>query len=588
MKLQRLSIRNFLRIAELEVELGDSSAFLFCGPNEAGKSTVAESIRFAMLGDTPRVMLKKNYDRLVHQGGKKGTVSLAFDDVVIQRDVGSGTPKEKFALTPEQEVCARIAFGAQSFVSMKPDERRSLLFKLAEVKITADEIVKRMTETFDVPAELTKRYKPLLSSGMETALKAAQADATDLRAKWKEITGEVYGSEKAKTWKPEFAPGPKRPIRTSAEDLAKISKVIGEHQQKADAIGELIGAEAANARRREEIQAEMGRVREAAASITETRARYATLEARMKVLQDELATNIELESRMLSAGALLSCPSCDSRLALSKDTGELEFVDPETLNFAGDPDQLAALRGTVATGRKNLETLSREYADLSVKVAAGESATQRLQDLQQKHDALKNPRFTGDQLAQERDAARAAVNQAKLNLQAAEADNATLDRMERSEKAAQETYLKLVSTELAVDALAPSGIRSDLLAEALEPINQRMLASAHLAGWQAPSIDEDMDIVREDGLTYELLSESAQWRLSAIVADAIASMSGVRVLILDRMDVLDLPGRAQLLKWVSHLATDSFDTVLVMATLKEPPKGLPPSIKPIWMGEAVT
>jgi hypothetical protein len=151
------------------------------------------------------------------------------------------------------------------------------------------------------------------------------------------------------------------------------------------------------------------------------------------------------------------------------------------------------------------------------------------------------------------------------------------------EKVAGETHRKISLVQDAADALAADGIRADLLKDALQPINQRMAASAALAGWPAPSITEDMDVIREDGLVYELLSESAQWRMSAVVADAISGMSGLNVLILDRMDVLDLTGRAQALRWVAKLAEDGYETILVMATLKEPPKGLPANIKATWL-----
>jgi recombinational DNA repair ATPase RecF len=136
MKLERLTIHNFLRLAELDVDLSTHPVHLFCGPNEAGKSTVAEAIRFAVLGDSPRVALKKNYERLVHSGAKKGSVSLMFGGAQVTRNVGTGQTESPIPLDEAAETSARIAFGAQDFVDLKPDERRSFLFKLTQIKVT--------------------------------------------------------------------------------------------------------------------------------------------------------------------------------------------------------------------------------------------------------------------------------------------------------------------------------------------------------------------------------------------------------------------------------------------------------------------
>jgi hypothetical protein len=178
------------------------------------------------------------------------------------------------------------------------------------------------------------------------------------------------------------------------------------------------------------------------------------------------------------------------------------------------------------------------------------------------------------------------LQQATQSINDAERQNLEIKALADKEINAAKTHSNIGKILDAVAALDVSGIRNDLLAEALEPINSRMAASARLAGWLAPEITPEMDVMREDGLAYELLSESARWRISAVVADAIAGMSGLNVLILDRMDVLDLPARAQALKWVATLGQDGFETVLVMATLKDTPKGLPSVIQTHWMGAA--
>jgi hypothetical protein len=77
------------------------------------------------------------------------------------------------------------------------------------------------------------------------------------------------------------------------------------------------------------------------------------------------------------------------------------------------------------------------------------------------------------------------------------------------------------------------------------------------------------------GRPYALCSESEQWRANAIIAEAISFLSGLKLIVLDRSDLLDAEGWAQLLKWADTLAYETdVDTVLILATMDGEPDGL--------------
>ncbi len=123
----------------------------------------------------------------------------------------------------------------------------------------------------------------------------------------------------------------------------------------------------------------------------------------------------------------------------------------------------------------------------------------------------------------------------------------------------------------------------ELLAEALRPINDRLRHSAELTGWMQPVIGADMTVTA-DGRPYALLSESEQWRVDAMLTEAIAQLSGLRLLVLDRLDVLDLPGRSQALAWMYELAAaGELDTAILLATLKALPTNLPVAFRCHWL-----
>lgn len=133
-------------------------------------------------------------------------------------------------------------------------------------------------------------------------------------------------------------------------------------------------------------------------------------------------------------------------------------------------------------------------------------------------------------------------------------------------------------------ALAPDWIPGELLAEALGPINARLAKSSCSADWLRVVIAADMTITADGGRPYALLSESEKWRADAMISEAIAHLSGVRVLTLDRFDVLDLKGRDDLLYWLDELAENGdLDTALITGTLKGLPARLPERIDAHWI-----
>ncbi len=92
-----------------------------------------------------------------------------------------------------------------------------------------------------------------------------------------------------------------------------------------------------------------------------------------------------------------------------------------------------------------------------------------------------------------------------------------------------------------------------MLANALKPINDLLTGYADITTWMRPTIESDMTI-RVGGRLYTLLSESEKWRVDAMIAAAIADLSGLKLILLDRCDVLDLQARGELFAWIDTLA----------------------------------
>ncbi len=167
------------------------------------------------------------------------------------------------------------------------------------------------------------------------------------------------------------------------------------------------------------------------------------------------------------------------------------------------------------------------------------------------------------------------------------AAKAAVDAADAKTKEAAKHAADVAAWDALGDALAPSGIPAEMLSEALDPINERLMQSAMDAEWPRVGVEADMSI-SADCRAYALLSESEKWRTNAMLAEAIGFLSGVKLLVLDRFDVLDFKGRTDLLAWLDILASDGeIDSALLFGTLKALPAQLPDTIAAHWIDNGV-
>jgi hypothetical protein len=155
-------------------------------------------------------------------------------------------------------------------------------------------------------------------------------------------------------------------------------------------------------------------------------------------------------------------------------------------------------------------------------------------------------------------------------------------------KQARDLHVSIQQWDRIATCLAPDGIQSEILSEALGPINDRLATSANIAQWCRINIGPDMRIfAAEEGAwprPYSLMSESEKWRADAMIAEAVSHISGLRLLVLDRFDVLDMQGREDLICWLEDLvAENEIETAMIFGTLKALPAQLPDCIEAFWL-----
>lgn len=579
MKITQIQTSNFLGARAVDVNLNKAIG-LFAGKNGAGKSSLGEAVRMALTGETVRVSLKKEYGALLSEGAEAGFADIMTDEskysVVLPN--GKGVHSENATLP--------YVLDAQRFARLPENDRRAFLFGLMGVKLDGQAIKERLI-TRGCDAAKVEKVMPILRAGFDAASAHAAGEAKTAKGGYKTATGgDTWGKDKAAKWEPAALP-PESEKAAARHDNAK-AQLIEADKALAEATQEL-GAARAEIKRLEGLEARRMELHTKAGTIDR-------IKTRLDLHTAELAGwEAKVETTRAKAGGKKVDPKdpgeyllrglaevTDQFLTITTEYPDVAWPSDlikrasvhlnEYCKLHGDPtsdeskpDQEAATklpeyeaalnltRSTIANAKRDLEAAQQAEVEYKALVAAGDARPDvgalesKVADLTEKRNAWRAD------VEKYRDIADKHARRELLIKQVADLHADVLDWLDIA------------------DALAPDGIPGELLAEALGPINDRLFASSEIAQWQQVVIHSDMRITY--GLRdYALISESEKWRADAMIAEAVSFLSGVKLLVLDRFDVLDLAGREDLLCWLDELAaTGDIDTALIFGTLK----GLP-------------
>jgi energy-coupling factor transporter ATP-binding protein EcfA2 len=592
LNIDRIYVENFLGIQRADLRLSRRVA-LFCGANGAGKSSLRDAVALALTADLGRVSMKKDAPALIHGDADAAVCEVRNSDgdtfaVSISRS-GRIADSQKGR---ETDPALPYVLDAQRFARLDPTDRRGFLFGLMGVKVQAADVTQRLlarlfadTEPSEADLNRLERVGPLLRAGMDAASREAKAKATEAKGAWKAVAHEQWGSQKAATWRAPAVTFDAAAMERETAALAAAETALAEAQHQ-------LGALDADQRRFAEARSRIEGLRGKAAMLPRVKAK----------LQHDRASLTEWQQKVDLAQAAAGVAP---RVGLIHD---LAHAVNYLLSFCSDEIGDAE----ASDARAALAAYEREHGKLG-DVGGDAEARDRLPQLISTRDLMKRSvenderdiasaeaagteiKLLEEQTATPVDAAALeAARQAVAKALAARKDRAeALERL-RTAKAAAEAverrtadaarhHADVIAWDAIGDALAPDGIPADLLREALQPMNDRLAQSAADTDWPLVTIDGDMAIMF-GGRSLNLCSESEQWRAGAMLAEAIAHLSGVQLLVLDRVDMLDLHGRAALLGWLDMLAENGeLATALLFATLKQRPEQLPAGIEAVWI-----
>lgn len=593
MKLTRIQTENFLGARSVDVRLSNPITMI-AGANGAGKSSTYEAVRQALIGESVRVSLKKDVKRLVSDNAEAGYAVVEFDGGQGAFTLPNGTHEVSTPMHP----ALNFVIDAQRFARFTADERRSFLFGLTGLRCDLETVAPRLKNR-GCEAGRIEQIGTHLRAGFDAAHKEAASKARDAKSAWRTVTGETYGEKKAEGWKAEAADSTalKAELAQNAEALATIENDLEAATQAFGALQSRQSAAAGHASKLAELTEKAGRYARIQDKLLRDEAELTEWEAKVEATRQRASGMRRIGLVHDLAGSLNDClsmviPFGDmdtlQRKSFSTANGALERYTEEhgvaggNTADAGDIEAAARLpeyekaltlmQSSVANGRRDL--------------AAADAAAIALKQLEEDSAAapdeaeLMQARSRVEELKNQRKGVQTTLESTRTALRKADEAFAKTDD-------ARQHHVDARGWIAIADALAPDGIPGDLLGEALEPINTLLKYNAGLSGWAPVAIDRDMTITY-GGRDYALISESEKWRVDAMIAEAVSHQSGVKLLVLDRFDVLDLAGREDLLYWLDTMVDDGvIDSALIFGTLKALPANLPKTCGAVWIENGV-
>ena len=584
MKIQTIDIKNFLALEQVTLNI-QAPINIIAGANEAGKSSIRDAIQWCLTGQARGLKTHQDQAYLIRQGAKAAEVTITLaDGQAITRKKTPKTPAGVTGPVPDDQVMASILCDPLTFLSLPDDKRREILFRLIPgLNPTGEEIfqkLKVMILDFDPGSAVPHEMATLAAS---KGFNATEAEAITRRRIAKRVRDE------AKVEEPEN--------RATIGGTEYILPDIKEEEVK-DGIATLRATRDKLLKKRGKVEAQTDKLPEMELELAameenlptppppeevETLVKY--LNINRPILENLIAANEAPESGTADQLWPEACPAFPaSGLACPRfgavaipgapppDTAKVEKLKADLNEQQEEVDRLGAELKVAQDREKAFNEFQESYQKLSDKIAKlkeqQEQATATAQ-LDQKIAVLDARMKTGYELL-------GAVRDFWRKKEAAEAAIAKVAQAEK----------EITLYDALAKALAPDGIPSQLIAEALEPFNKKLyLASSYLFPEYEDSplvLTQDLEVYRSS--PYACLSKSARYRAGICFQYVLATLAGARLLMIDEADILDPVNRAQLIDFLLAVRQD-FDTILVFATSDHADPSPVPEIQVWWLEE---
>jgi DNA repair exonuclease SbcCD ATPase subunit len=561
-----ISIRDFLRIESLSLDL-QAPINIIVGDNEAGKSSIRDALRWCLTGEARGLKTHQQQAALIRHGGKAAEVKVTLSDgsEVFRKK----TPKTNASVVgkvPEDAVMTAIQCDPMSFLSLPDDKRREVLFRLIPgLNPHPEEIYKRLQKwpSPDFPEEYFPKINEAIGQLSKLAASKGFKDAENEAVTRRRIAKRLREERKVEEPKEEATIGDKIYVLPDMQE-AELQEGLAKLQAKRDKLLQNKGVANGELGKLPDLEKELaalednpvaapnpGEIKNLQSALEASRPILADLQKQVDALSTARAPKFYPSVCPVFPGSEISCPKAGEMAILGQKAASADKIEKLHADLKAQEEKVARLEEDLQkakTKQKAYEDYPQKRLNLAANVARLKEKAKAMAELGREIAVLDARMQIGRDLLE---AVRTFWRQ-KNEVDAAKAKLAKADK----EAILYDTLAK---------ALAPEGIPSRLVAEALKPMNDLLqTAAALLFPGRTLELNKDLDI-ELSGSPYVTLSKSAKFRVGVAFQYALAKMAKARLLLIDEADILDPQNRGQLINFLLKIQPD-FDYILVFAT----------------------
>lgn len=525
----RIAVENYRGVRTAIIDLaGDNTQIaLVAGLNGSGKSSICQAAAAALCsvgipliepgtkpGDVSPLVTKKDSRALVHDGATSGSATLTGesdgDGVTVAWPGGTVTARGN------PPACSTLAAGLIRFSDLPSKSRSLLLINALKAAPTKADVLELAGSA--ASKRIEDAWPDIERVGWDAAAQRFAEAATKGKGRWEEITGERYGIEKAKAWRPlDWQPDLDQ---ANADDLRAAEKAARADRDAA------LARTAVDRSERQKLQEKAALVPELEKLVSELESAYAAA-----AKQAEAATTARDSLPVPDGESGQDCPWCGKAIGIDRRGG----------------GQIILHRFERTISKEEFDRLSRAHqtacAEKNEADRAADARRTALDDARRNlNDAEKAASDLG---AMPGDEPAAKAGQDVTSMDAVEgALTAAARRVKMHEAVTSATRVAAaISRDNAIaDLLRPTGIRQRKLEQMLATLNGRLADICSQAGWPKVEVTSDLDLLC-DGRRIILAADSEIYRCDIALQIAVGEHDGSGIVIIDGADKLDRDNR---------------------------------------------
>ena len=583
MKLEKLKIKNFTRYEKCEIEF-DTEINIIMGANVSGKTSILDAIAYQLTGrcertdrggkdskDMIRVGTKEAEIESTIKVGNKESLSLTRSipgGLSIYKQSGNVTSLQE-SINEYLEVNNKVvtaALNPTEFIDMKPDEQKNMLFDLMGLEFDRKSII--ISVSNEVPEEIKLEIYKLLDTAPNGLYDETGKTFANLYKFFYEQRRLAKSILKKMGIRQETIDVPDLIYKLGIENrIQEVSKTISDKTL-------ILEAQDQRQALKEQLELDNSAVQEDLKNSGDPKTAQVELEKSKKELNDynqiihekkvealrlkEIAQTINSTTDCPLAPDLIECPLGEERKMIvtklqiqqKELEEEIEKLMPLLLPVQQKREKLEmeAKKKDKKDVTANLEKIEKELT----KTIEGIFETEKLKE---EIEILSNRRDEDQNIL-------ANINHNEGRKE--EIDNQNAERKELEDQ--------IEVLEVLVKTLSPKGLPGKILSKVIEPVQEKVNKKLQdfTGGLYSLRLEVEPDfriLVSHNNIegNLKMLSSSERMRVGVVLQDALVSLSGLRFLIVDNVDILDIENQKLFIETLTKIKGE-YDTIIVLLT----------------------